>query len=143
MLFSFDYKPYLAIIGDIKNSKALLNRNAVQKELQGILDDINESYHKDIASRFTITLGDEFQGLLKSGSPAVYIIDRIERVLYPIRLRFGLGVGEITTDIKFEYALGADGPAYYYARDMINTLKSSGKKHKSSNRNIAIKIQNN
>ena len=47
-----------------------------------------------------ITLGDEFQGLLKNGSAAVFIIDKIEREMYPIKFRFGLGVGEITTDIN-------------------------------------------
>ena len=66
---SFDYPNnlYIAIIGDIKGSKKLDNRNEVQKKLTSVLDDINKKYKDDIYSKFTITLGDEFQGLLCYG----------------------------------------------------------------------------
>ena len=108
----FDYKPLVAIIGDIKSSKQLENRRSVQARFKEVLDSINNEYRDDIASKFMITLGDEFQGLLKNGSAAVFIIDKIEREMYPIKFRFGLGVGEITTDINSNMPLGADGPAY-------------------------------
>lgn len=39
--------------------------------------------------------------------------------LYPVELRFGIGIGEITTEINTEMALGADGPGYYKAREAI------------------------
>ena len=114
MLLSFAYTPYIAIIGDIKNSKQLHERrHAVQEELVEKLETINQTYQSAIASKFMITLGDEFQGLLKSGACAVAIIDQIERALYPIRLRFGIGVGEVSTEISLASTLSADGPAFY------------------------------
>ena len=40
-----------------------------------------------------------------------------------MKLRFGIGVGEISTVINPEMALGADGPGYYNARKAIEDLK--------------------
>ena len=51
---------YFAIIGDIIASKTISNRSEVQNHLKRILDQVNEEYKSNIASRFSITLGDEF-----------------------------------------------------------------------------------
>lgn len=143
MFFSFDYRPFVAVIGDMKSSRRLDARRAVQAHLKEVLDTINRVYPEDLASSFMITLGDEFQGLLKTGASAIYMIDRIEREMYPVRLRFGLGVGKITTDIDSNMPLGADGPAYYNARRMIDELKASEKKKMESKTNIKIEVQDN
>lgn len=141
MLLSFPYRPYIAVIGDIKHSKQLADRREVQLRLSGILDAVNRDYEKQLASKFMITLGDEFQGLLKTGSKTAYILDAIERELYPVRLRFGIGVGEIVTGIRADLPLGADGPAYYNARDAIEALKASEKKKMELKGNAKIRIQ--
>lgn len=143
MFFSFDYRPFVAVIGDMKSSRRLDARRAVQAHLKEVLDTINRAYPEDLASSFMITLGDEFQGLLKTGASSIYIIDRIEREMYPVRLRFGLGVGKITTDIDSNMPLGADGPAYYNARRMIDELKASEKKKMESKTNVKIEVQDN
>jgi hypothetical protein len=142
MLISFDYRPFIAIIGDIRGSKSLPARNTVQRRLQQVLNTVNRRHQNDIASNFMITLGDEFQGLLKSGVSCMNIIDRIEREMFPVRFRFGIGVGEMATDIP-STAFGADGPAYYLARDMIADLKTSEKEKKEPKKNIEIMIQGN
>jgi hypothetical protein len=131
---------YYAIIGDIINSKEInkLQRNKVQIKLRDILNDINKLYSKDIAAKFLITLGDEFQGLLIEQSNAIKIIDYIQFNMYPIKLRFGVGIGRIYTDIDKEVALGADGPAYHNARKMINLLKTLQKGKMSGSSNIMI-----
>ena len=82
---------YYAIIGDIKNSKEIDNRYEVQNKLKKILDDINLKYKADIKANFLITLGDEFQGLLNSPAFALEIVKYIQRELYPVKLRFGIG----------------------------------------------------
>lgn len=40
------------------------------------------------------------------------IITEIESVLYPVNIRFGVGIGKITTEINRELSIGADGPGY-------------------------------
>lgn len=140
-MLAFSFKPYIAVIGDIKSSKHLQDRLSLQNKLKNILETLNREYGNDIASNFMITLGDEFQGLLKNGRSAVYMMDRIERELYPVKLRFGIGVGEITTEIQPSMPLGADGPAYYLARERITTVKQSETKKRTPLRNTAISIQ--
>lgn len=105
----------LAIIGDIIDSKNIKNRNKIQKDLNKVLKDLNRNYEKDIVSKWTITLGDEFQALLK---PNLYIFKMLDYISYkmdPVKIRFGLGLGEISTDINYEKSIGSDGPAYWRA----------------------------
>ena len=125
--FSFDFTPYIAVIGDLVASKKISDRRAVQEKLGAVLSGINASYSKDLASRFMLTLGDEFQGLLLAGAHTVAIVEKIEREMHPTMVRFGIGVGRITTAIDRHLPLGADGPAYYYARQMIDELKTAEK----------------
>ena len=61
----------------------------------------------------TITLGDDFQGLLHSGEHVMDIIQYIKREAYPIKIRFGIGIGAITTNINAMISIGADGSGYY------------------------------
>ena len=138
MFFFFDSKVHVAVIGDIVQSRKIVNRTEVQSKLKALLAGINEKYNDDIASKFMITLGDEFQGLLQCGQNAMKIIEEIEMKMYPIQLRFGIGIGKITTEIDFEQPLGSDGPAYYNARDMINELKKNEKKKKMPDADIMI-----
>ena len=89
------YDKYVAIIGDIVDSKKLSNRNSVQQKLKQVLEDINNKFSEDIASKFTITLGDEFQGLLKNRENIMRIVCEIEMAMTPIQIRFGIGIGDI------------------------------------------------
>lgn len=135
------FEPYLAVIGDIKDSRHLADRREVQNRLKKILDEINDIYEEDISSRFLITLGDEFQGLLNRGDNVIQIISVIEQKMYPVKLRFGVGIGKITTEIIAEAAIGADGPGYYEARDAIEYLKENEKRKKRAESNIRIGIE--
>lgn len=140
MYFFFLCNPYIAIIGDIKESKKIKNRNEVQIKLNEVLEEINKIYKEDIISKFIITLGDEFQGLLCNGANTMHIISEIERRMHPVKLRFGVGIGEITTDINSEMSIGADGPGYYNARAAIEQLKSDEKRKQTNPADIRFEI---
>lgn len=140
MFFFFDDNPYVAIIGDIIHSKEIEDRRTVQKQLKELLDEVNIEFSKDITSKFTITLGDEFQGLLSNGMNVMRIIQLIEQRMYPIRIRFGIGIGSITTDIDANMAIGADGPGYYKARDAIEYLKKQEKKRMISSSDVRFEV---
>lgn len=141
MFFFFSNNPYVAIIGDIKKSKKLEDRKSVQNKLEKTLNIINKKYYEDISAKFMITLGDEFQGLLCDGSNVMSIIEEIQREMYPIEIRFGIGVGSITTDINSEMAIGADGPGYYKARQAIEYLKENEQKNKTHASDIRIEVE--
>ena len=139
-MFSFAYTPYIAIIGDLVGSKSLQERKKVQTELITILNDINSLYKLDISSKFMITLGDEFQGLMHHFSHVMDILDRIERELFPVRVRFGIGIGSVTTDINYDSPFGTDGPAYHSARKIIDKLKENEKKKMGAKSYIGIEV---
>lgn len=114
---------YTVIIGDIIDSKIITNRKEVQRKFKNILNEVNSKYREDIASKFSITLGDEFQGLLKSKKNIINIVSKIEIAMWPVKLRFGIGIGDISTQLDYDNTAEIDGTAYHRARAMINLLE--------------------
>mgnify|MGYP000939835701 FL=1 len=113
---------YLALIADVIDSKMVQERFNLQKQLEKTLRKMNELFGDYLASCFTLTLGDEFQALLKVDAPVFQIIDSLRSELIPTQLRFGIGLGEIATAIDPLQSIGADGPAYWNARAAINLV---------------------
>lgn len=116
---------YLVLIGDIVASRDAKDRKGVQQKLESLLDDLNARPSRPV-SPYTLTLGDEFQAVFDKADPVFEDMVRILRVMHPVRVRFSLGLGEITTELNTEQALGMDGPAFYRARDGMSRLKDSG-----------------
>ena len=113
---------YLALIADVIDSKMVQERFNLQKQLEKAIRKMNELFGDYLASCFTLTLGDEFQALLKVDAPVFQIIDTLRSELSPTQLRFGIGLGEIATAIDPLQSIGADGPAYWNARAAINLV---------------------
>ena len=111
---------YLALIADVIDSKMVQERLDLQKQVEKTLQKMNELFGDYLASRFTLTLGDEFQALLEVDAPVFQMIDTLRLELNPTQLRFGIGLGEIVTAIDPLQSIGADGPAYWNARGAIN-----------------------
>ena len=112
---------YLAIIGDIIDSKKIKNRAEVQSTMIKTFQEVNQECSGLIVSKFTLTIGDEFQALLKPARDVWQLLDLLAvRISAPFRL--GLGYGEIRTQIDPDQSLGADGEAFWRARDAIQTV---------------------
>lgn len=118
-------KKFIAIIGDIIDSTNIVNRSKVQEELKQVLAEVNSNYKTHIASKWTITLGDEFQALLRPNRDILKMLDYISYKMSSIEIRFGIGLGEIYTDIEYETSIGADGPAYWNAREAIKYIHAN------------------
>lgn len=129
---------YIAIIGDIVDSKKIADRKQVQRELNALLDRINRTYKSDIAAKFTITLGDEFQGLLKGSKNIIGIIQEVELQMLSFEIRLGIGIGEVSTDIDFEHSFQIDGSAYHRARQMIKQLQKKKVSYTTQKSNIML-----
>lgn len=120
---------YCALIGDIVGSRQLDQRWEVQEKLKAVLSDVNRRFEEDLAAKFTITLGDEFQGLLASTEELLVLVDTIRLSMHPVKIRFGIGIGPMATKINEKAALGADGPAYHVAREGLSTVKALNNKY--------------
>lgn len=130
---------YLALIGDFIASKDILDRSLVQQKLETCLHSLNHQYQDVLVSKLTITLGDEFQGLFQLDAPIFKLVDELVLAMKPYKIRFGLGSGEILTPIDPEQSIGADGPAYWRARQAIETVH---KKNDYGNTQIALILEN-
>jgi hypothetical protein len=114
---------YLAIIGDIRSSRELPNRAEVQKKMEDGLARINEEFRGRLAARFTITLGDEFQGLLERPEDAIAVLSELDSAFSrDVPLRYGLGWGTVVTEMR-ESAVGMDGPCFHNAREAVERGK--------------------
>ncbi|MDD4003326.1 MAG: SatD family protein [Clostridia bacterium] len=129
---------YYAIIADIVSSKKIIDRNAVQIKLQGVLDYVNDKYANEITSKFCITIGDEFQGILSKCKYLFEIITFIEVSMYPLMLRFSVNYDEIQTEINPQLSIGSDGPAWWHARTNLEELKQTFGKGLKEQTNIIV-----
>ncbi|MDU4960690.1 MAG: SatD family protein [Sporomusaceae bacterium] len=114
---------YGAVIGDIIGSRKLADRQAVQEKFLALAASANALYAADIASPFTVTIGDEFQVLIKNLTAAPAMIDYVAREMAPVGLVFGVGLGEVVTAINPAAAIGMDGPAFHFARRAVELAK--------------------
>lgn len=115
----------LVLIGDLVASRRSSLRQQLQEQLKSALDDLNQD-RNGLISPYTITLGDEFQVVYDQADRVFADCLAIAAAVYPVRMRFSLSLGAISTELNPDQALGMDGPAFYQARDGIDQLKRSG-----------------
>lgn len=118
--------PYIVLIGDIEASKGLEEgeRYHVQEQLETVFEELNSSC-STIVSPYTVTLGDEFQAVFSRADRLFIHAWKILAALHPVKVRFSIGVGQITTSINREQSLGMDGPAFHLARQGVELLKEN------------------
>ena len=109
---------YIAVIGDVKRSRHAEDRWGLQKTLERALVCVNETLRDELAARFVVTLGDEFQGLLKSPVTIMRVLNALEARLDGTPMRYGVGRGTLMTDLR-EHAIGMDGPCFQMAREAV------------------------
>jgi hypothetical protein len=113
----------IAVIGDLVGSRGVAQRSAFQRRLAKVLEKTSAAARR-LASPYTITLGDEFQAVYRGGESLFADVVGIMAEIHPVRARFAVGVGELTTRINPEQALGMDGPAFHQARAALTALKA-------------------
>lgn len=112
------------IVGSSKRKgKALMNDFKVAVAM------VNKKDKHQIVSPLTITLGDEFQGIVKNAHSALQIVFDLEQYLMqlksPFKLRYVIHEGEIETQLNRKNAYEMLGPGLTQARHLLTILKSS------------------
>ncbi len=115
-------------MGDLKGSRNLdaKGRHQAQLFLKSTLVQINENYKNTIEAPFMISKGDEFQAVLIEPKDALDIIYELERLLFPLGFRFGMGIGGIHK-MGGKLPIEMDGPAFHRASASINYAKKKKK----------------
>jgi DNA-binding CsgD family transcriptional regulator len=116
---------YLAIIGDVVRSRQAADRASLQARLMAALERLNADRRAAVAAHFVLTVGDEFQGLLASPERLVEILATLRSAAHPEELRFGLGIGGLSTPLRAD-AIGMDGPCFHRARAAIELAEARG-----------------
>ncbi len=115
---------YAVVMGDVAGSKQLSSRNRYQTQLflKSAIVQINEEFAPHVDAPFTISKGDEFQGLITNVEVGFQIMLALEKLAYPVKLRFGMGIGKV-------YKMGGrlpiemDGPAFHRGNSALNYAK--------------------
>ena len=111
---------YAALIFDVVESRQYQDRYDLQKILMQCVEYLNHIYNDCIKKNVISSAGDEFQGLFYDLQSAFDYIRKLQLMIYPIKVRCGIGYGGIKYyDSNWE-SVSIDGDAYYRARDAIN-----------------------
>lgn len=110
------------IMGDIIDSEGRRSGGELSREFNSAIRAANRKYRAALLSPLTITLGDEFQGLLKEMAKGFEIITKLRSDLLEmdINCRFVLGVVRLDTKINTKNAWNMMGDGLAQARNKLN-----------------------
>jgi hypothetical protein len=137
-------KNYILMADIIKSSK--YNSNILIQEFKEISENINSKLKRHFYSPITITLGDEFQCVVKSLIKGIEVIFNFEEQILKYRekfkLRYVLNYGEIDTPINPDNAYEMLGIGLSAARETLGKLKKGKKRFfiKHENEELSKKL---
>ncbi|MBL3658243.1 SatD family protein [Fulvivirga sediminis] len=119
---------YYIVMADIIDSSDKAGESLMQ-HFKEMVASVNEELSEKIISPFTITLGDEFQGIVNSLQTAVEVIFLMDEILLEAeqayKLRFVINFGVIDTPINRHQAYEMLGDGLTVARRTLGELKSA------------------
>jgi hypothetical protein len=117
----------IILMADIAGSSGTSRPTRLMKAFRQLVDDVNQGQAGQLHSPLTITLGDEFQGVVRDREAAVRMIVGMEESIValgrPFTLRYVMHEGRIDTPINPERAHGMMGPGLTTARTLLGELK--------------------
>lgn len=119
---------YAVLMGDIVGSAAAHSVNALHVAFNRAIAWANKAYAADVASPLTITLGDEFQGLLANLASAFDVAQalRLKLAAEGVSCRFVIGLVRLETPLNRERAWNMMGPGLAEARAALNDKRATG-----------------
>ena len=116
---------YAALMFDIIESRNYLDRYDAQYFVIENIHYLNYVYAEHIKKEVVPSAGDEFQGLFYDMQSAFLYARKLQLLIYPIKIRVGIGYGQIKYDVNEWDSSAFDGEAYYLARDAINEMRKA------------------
>ena len=117
---------YTALMMDIVNSKKITkdNREELQKYIKTCLLVLNNLFKPSLEFDVIFSAGDEFQGLFANPHSAFMYFRLLRMILYPLKIRCGIGVGDWEVRINDGTSSEQDGSAYHNARNAIQETEA-------------------
>ena len=121
-------KIYSVMNIDIIDSRKIINREVFQKALKVYLKELSDEYTSILVAPITITLGDEWQVVLREVKESYNVYMAIKEYLNAQGLGCycGIGIGTISTDEAMD-TREMDGQAFILAREGLNIAKRNKK----------------
>jgi hypothetical protein len=123
----------IILMGDVTASSRR-EAGRVREWLAGAVATINDTQAADIRSPLTVTLGDEFQGVVASAGAAMRIVFALDALCLeadpPIDLHYVILEGSIETPVNPDIAHGMLGPGLTRARQLL-TEKPTQKRRRA------------
>nr|WP_302598656.1 SatD family protein [uncultured Cellulosilyticum sp.] len=115
---------YSVINIDIVNSRKITHRDAFQEQLKAYLNALSQQYAAVLVAPITITLGDEWQIVLKDIGESYNICMNVQQYLTQLGATCycGIGIGEMSTR-ESQDTREMDGQAFILARESLNIAK--------------------
>ncbi len=114
---------YYVVMADVIASRSRDPRQ-LMGEFKHLTGTANTVFSEGILSPLTITLGDEFQGVVSTLLDATKLLVWLEEArlkgMFGSRLRYVVHYGEITTPINHQLAYGMLGPGLAEAREALS-----------------------
>lgn len=116
---------FVSLIIDIEESRSYSvdARNDMQKYIADYMKKMNILYKKSMEFEVVFSAGDEFQGLFHDITSAFLYLRLFEMLIWPVKIRAGLGIGEWNIKLKNGVSTQQDGPAYHRARQAIDEVE--------------------
>lgn len=116
------------LMADVISSRNYPSKNLIN-DFKSIVQSTNKKYKASMSSPLTITLGDEFQGVIKDLKSSISIILYMEeeciRRKFDFKLRFVVNQGEIDTMVNNKIAYEMLGAGLTYARSKLIEIKDT------------------
>jgi len=119
---------FVAVKMDMRSSRRIRDRERTQGQFIQVMEALNREFAPSIQARFIVTHGDEAQGMLKreSAPDVLAVMERAIDGIFPVELRFGIGMGALSTPLQPD-AIGMDGEAWYAASRALSLARSRRK----------------
>lgn len=125
-------KEHIILMADIVDSRKG-DQNTLMRTFKKLTDEVNVKNKKSLHSPITITLGDEFQCVVKNISKGISLILELEEKLIieqaGFKLRYVLYEGRIDTPLNKEIAYGMLGEGLTKAREALENTKITNSRY--------------
>ena len=120
-------KPLAVLMGDLVGSERARSVKAIHRAFNKTIDAANKRYGEVIESPLTITLGDEFQGLLRTLQSAWSVASELRLALLAenVPCRFVIGTTQLETPLNTKEAWNMMGSGLAAAREKLNDKRTS------------------